>query len=93
MPQADVKKLYADGTTENKEKISQIQAEHNKKSRESKSQAALARQITKHRRDLEKSGEDVLYLTRQTNVVLGKWMLFVTLDCVDEVWGLVAEDA
>ncbi|GKZ22108.1 hypothetical protein AbraIFM66951_008844 [Aspergillus brasiliensis] len=90
-PQADIKKLKADGAKELRayeEKTAQIRAEHGKKPKRSQSQAGLSREITKLRMELERK---LSALAKQTNVVSGKWMLFVSSEKVDEVWGVVAE--
>ncbi|GKZ28898.1 hypothetical protein AbraIFM66950_001522 [Aspergillus brasiliensis] len=90
-PQADIKKLKADGAKELRayeEKTARIRAEHGKKPKRSQSQAGLSREITKLRMELERK---LSALAKQTNVVSGKWMLFVSSEKVDEVWGVVAE--
>ncbi|GAT24572.1 hypothetical protein RIB2604_01804020 [Aspergillus luchuensis] len=90
-PQADIKKLVKDGTAElraHEDKISQVCAEHAKKPKKTQTPAALTRELTKHRVDLERS---LFALARETGVVLGKWMLFISPAKVDEVWGVVAE--
>ncbi|GKZ85650.1 hypothetical protein AnigIFM56816_011621 [Aspergillus niger] len=90
-PQADLKKLVADGTKALKaheEAIAQVRAEHAKKPKKKQTPAALTRELTQHRKDLENT---LFNLARQTNVVSGKWLLFVLPEKVDEVWGIVAE--
>ncbi|EHA21788.1 hypothetical protein ASPNIDRAFT_183269 [Aspergillus niger ATCC 1015] len=90
-PQADLKKLVADGTKAlkaHKEAIAQVRAEHAKKPKKKQTPAALTRELTQHRKDLENT---LFSLARQTNVVSGKWLLFVLPEKVDEVWGIVAE--
>ncbi|RAK91890.1 DUF1917-domain-containing protein [Aspergillus costaricaensis CBS 115574] len=90
-PQADIKKLVEDGTAElraHENKISQVCAEHAKKPKKTQTPAALTRELTKHRVDLERS---LFALSRETGVVSGKWMLFISPAKVDEVWGVVAE--
>ncbi|GKZ73106.1 hypothetical protein AnigIFM60653_011974 [Aspergillus niger] len=90
-PRADLKKLVADGTKALKaheEAIAQVRAEHAKKPKKKQTPAALTRELTQHRKDLENT---LFNLARQTNVVSGKWLLFVLPEKVDEVWGIVAE--
>lgn len=80
-----------DGTAElraHEDKISQVCAEHAKKPKKTQTPAALTRELTKHRVDLERS---LFALARETGVVSGKWMLFISPAKVDEVWGVVAE--
>ncbi|CAI7629046.1 unnamed protein product [Penicillium viridicatum] len=52
-----------------------------------KTTAALTRKLNPMRKELEKS---ILDLARETGVTSGKWMLFPTVDRVDEFWGAVA---
>ncbi|RAH54209.1 DUF1917-domain-containing protein, partial [Aspergillus piperis CBS 112811] len=82
-PQADIKKLVKDGTAElraHEDKISQVCAEHAKKPKKTQTPAALTRELTKRRVDLERS---LFALARETGVVSGKWMLFVSPAKVD----------
>ncbi|KAJ5967723.1 hypothetical protein N7501_003971 [Penicillium viridicatum] len=51
-----------------------------------KTTAALTRKLNPMRKELEKS---ILDLARETGVTSGKWMLFPTVDRVDEFWGAV----
>lgn len=51
-----------------------------------KTTAALTRKLNPMRKELEKS---ILDLARETGVTHGKWMLFPTVDRVDELWGVV----
>ncbi|PYH39175.1 DUF1917 domain-containing protein [Aspergillus neoniger CBS 115656] len=90
-PQADIKKLVAEGTKAlhaHEEAIAQVRAEHAKKPKKTQTPAALTRELTKHRVDLER---EIFALAKKTNVVSGKWLLFVSAEKVDEVWGVVAE--
>ncbi|XRM48310.1 hypothetical protein ABZX51_011239 [Aspergillus tubingensis] len=90
-PQADIKKLVAEGTKAlhaHEEAIAQVRAEHAKKPKRTQTPAALTRELTKHRVDLER---EIFALAKETNVVSGKWLLFVSAEKVDEVWGVVAE--
>ncbi|PYH65084.1 DUF1917 domain-containing protein [Aspergillus vadensis CBS 113365] len=90
-PQADIKKLVKDGTAElgaHEDRISQARAEHAKKPKKTQTPAALTRELTRHRVDLERT---LFALARETGVVSGKWMLFISPAKVDEVWGVVAE--
>ncbi|GAQ46598.1 hypothetical protein AtubIFM55763_001928 [Aspergillus tubingensis] len=90
-PQADIKKLVAEGTKAlhaHEEAIAQVRAEHAKKPKKTQTPAALTRELTKHRVDLER---EIFALAKETNVVSGKWLLFVSAEKVDEVWGVVAE--
>ncbi|OJI83669.1 hypothetical protein ASPTUDRAFT_55691 [Aspergillus tubingensis CBS 134.48] len=90
-PQADIKKLVAEGTKAlhaHEEAIAQVRAEHAKKPKKTQTPAALTRELTKHRVALER---EIFALAKETNVVSGKWLLFVSAEKVDEVWGVVAE--
>ncbi|CAG8373868.1 unnamed protein product [Penicillium salamii] len=49
--------------------------------------AGLTRKLNRLRKELE---NDLLALARDTGVTHGKWMLFPTVDQVDECWGTVA---
>lgn len=51
-----------------------------------KTTAALTRKLNPMRKELEKS---ILDVARETGVTSGKWMLFPTVDRVDEFWGAV----
>lgn len=51
-----------------------------------KTTAALTRKLNPMRKELEKR---ILDLARETGVTSGKWMLFPTVDRVDEFWGVV----
>ncbi|KAJ9492751.1 hypothetical protein VN97_g489 [Penicillium thymicola] len=51
-----------------------------------KTTAALTRKLNPMRKELEKN---ILDLARETGVTSGKWMLFPTVDRVDEFWGAV----
>ncbi|OQE37404.1 hypothetical protein PENCOP_c010G03613 [Penicillium coprophilum] len=51
-----------------------------------KTTAALTRKLNPMRKELEKG---ILDLARETGVTDGKWMLFPTVDRVDEFWGIV----
>ncbi|KAJ5520193.1 hypothetical protein N7463_000646 [Penicillium fimorum] len=51
-----------------------------------KTTAALTRKLNPMRKELERG---ILDLARETGVTDGKWMLFPTVDRVDEFWGIV----
>jgi hypothetical protein len=51
-----------------------------------KTTAGLTRKLNPMRKELEKG---ILDLARETGVTDGKWMLFPSVDEVDEVWGIV----
>ncbi|KAJ5510431.1 hypothetical protein N7453_002534 [Penicillium expansum] len=51
-----------------------------------KTTAGLTRKLNAMRKKLEKS---ILDLARETGVTHGKWMMFPTVDRVDELWGTV----
>ena len=70
------------------EAIAQVRADHAKKPKKTQTPAALTRELTKHRVDLER---EIFALVKKTNVVSGKGLLFVSAEKVDEVWGVVAE--
>ncbi|KAF7521773.1 hypothetical protein PCG10_007870 [Penicillium crustosum] len=53
-----------------------------------KTTAALTRKLNPMRKELEKS---ILDVARETGVTSGKWMLFPTVDRVDEFWGTVVK--
>ncbi|KAI9376275.1 hypothetical protein BJX61DRAFT_417402 [Aspergillus egyptiacus] len=48
---------------------------------------ALGRRLAPLRRKLE---QDIFVLARETGIVTGKWMMFITADRVDHYWGVVA---
>jgi hypothetical protein len=53
-----------------------------------KTTATLTRKLTPLRRELEKN---ILALAQETGVTHGKWMLFPTVDRVDQYWGAVVK--
>jgi hypothetical protein len=65
---------------------SDLEAEHAKT--KSKSTASLTRTLYGLRQQLEK---DIFAAARNDGVIVGKWMLFPTVDRVDEFWASVAE--
>lgn len=64
-----------------------LEAEYSKAQPKAKSTVGLARKLNPLRRRLE---EDLFALARETGVVGGKWMLFVSVEHVDEIWAAVA---
>jgi hypothetical protein len=65
------------------ELLSRLQAEHTK----GQSRAGLTRKINAERRKLE---TELLKVARDTGVISGKWMLFPSVEHVDDVWAAVA---
>lgn len=65
------------------EKLSNLQDEHSK----NKTKAALTRKINTERRKLE---ADLLRVACETNVKVGKWMLFPSIEYLDDTWSTVA---
>ncbi|PYH41963.1 DUF1917-domain-containing protein [Aspergillus saccharolyticus JOP 1030-1] len=87
--QADTARLVAEGTRalhryENDKAALQLQRD----TAPAGSRQAAARALLRRRQELER---ELFVLARQTGVVSGKWMLFITADRVDEVWAVVAE--
>ncbi|PYI07840.1 DUF1917-domain-containing protein [Aspergillus sclerotiicarbonarius CBS 121057] len=71
------------------EEKSVLEAQRDKPSTLAKDKSGLTRRLGTLRQNLEKR---IFAIARAANVVSGKWMLFVTPDKVDAVWGVVAEE-
>lgn len=87
--QADIARLVAEGTRalhrfENDRAALQVQRDR----APAGSKQAATRALHRRRQELE---SELFMLARQTGVVSGKWMLFITADRVDEYWTVVAE--
>ncbi|RAH43688.1 DUF1917 domain-containing protein, partial [Aspergillus brunneoviolaceus CBS 621.78] len=87
--QADIARLVAEGTRalhrfENDRAALQVQRDR----APAGSKQAATRALHRRRQELE---SELFVLARQTGVVSGKWMLFITADRVDEYWTVVAE--
>ncbi|PYI33625.1 DUF1917-domain-containing protein [Aspergillus indologenus CBS 114.80] len=87
--QAELARLVAEGTRalhrfENDRAALQVQRDR----APAGSKQAATRALLRRRQELE---SELFALARQTGVVSGKWMLFITADRVDEYWTVVAE--
>ncbi|KAJ5248203.1 hypothetical protein N7524_012163 [Penicillium chrysogenum] len=88
-PEGDVPTLLRKGREllqEYEDESAMLREKHDKSG--AKTTAALTRKLNPMRRELERG---ILDLARETGVIGGKWMLFPTVDQVDEVWGLLLE--
>ncbi|OOF96740.1 hypothetical protein ASPCADRAFT_129812 [Aspergillus carbonarius ITEM 5010] len=90
-PETNIPKLLTQGKKAldvYEEQKSVLEAQRDAPSTPSKDKGGLTRRLNTLRQNLEKR---IFAIARETNIVSGKWMLFVTPDRVDEVWGVVAE--
>lgn len=88
LTQSAIGELVAAGTKllrEFEDAKATLEAEHARSG--SKSKAALTRKLTPLRKKLE---SDLFAVAREKGVVTGKWMLFPSVERVDEVWAAVA---
>ncbi|CAG8185360.1 unnamed protein product [Penicillium nalgiovense] len=86
-PEGDVPTLLRKGREllqEYEDESAMLREKHDKSG--AKTTAALTRKLNPMRKELEKG---ILDLARESGVIGGKWMLFPTVDQVDEFWGVV----
>ncbi|KAL4897737.1 hypothetical protein BDV59DRAFT_168460 [Aspergillus ambiguus] len=87
--QQDVASLVSKGTKllhTYEDKKTDLEAQHDRSG--AKTRAPLTRKLNPLRQSLER---DIFALARETGVISGKWMMFLTSDRVDEYWAAVAE--
>ncbi|PWY88016.1 DUF1917-domain-containing protein [Aspergillus sclerotioniger CBS 115572] len=89
-PDTNIPKLLTEGRIaleayENQKSVLQAQRDA---STTSTAKGGLTRRLNTLRQNLEKR---IAAIAKETKMVSGKWMLFVTPERVDEVWGVVAE--
>ncbi|KAL5365732.1 hypothetical protein BJX96DRAFT_18907 [Aspergillus floccosus] len=87
--EADIATLVAKGTKllhAYEDKKAELEAAHDRSG--AKTRAPLTRKLNPIRQTLEK---EIFALARETGVVTGKWMLFLTPDRIDEFWAAIVE--